>query len=56
MTTQDYNNKVIELNSKFTNLKAELTNRWDGALQIKVCNSDKAKTLTEMYRGYNFSF
>ena len=56
MTTQEYNNKVNELNSKFPNLKAEVTTGWNGALQITVSNSDKAKTLREMYKGYNFTF
>ncbi len=45
MTTQDYNNKANELNSKFPNLKAEVVKIWDGSrLEIKVINSDKAKT------------
>ena len=56
MTAQDYNNKANELNAKFQNLKAEVTNGWDGRLEIKVCNSDKAKTLREMYRNFNFTF
>lgn len=57
MTTQDYNNKANELNSKFPNLKAEVVKNWDGSRsEIKVCNSDKAKTLREMYRNFNFTF
>ena len=57
MTTQDYNNKAKELNSKFPNLKAEVVKNWDGSrLEIKVINSDKAKTLKEMYRNFNFTF
>jgi hypothetical protein len=57
MTTQDYNNKANELNSKFPNLKAEVVKNWDGSrLEIKVINSDKAKTLREMYRNFNFTF
>jgi hydroxymethylpyrimidine pyrophosphatase-like HAD family hydrolase len=56
MTTQDYNNKANELNSKFPNLKAEVTTGWDGNLQITVCNSDKAKTLKEMYKNFKFNF
>jgi hypothetical protein len=57
MTTQDYNNKANELNAKFPNLKAEVIKNWDGSTnEIKVCNSDKAKTLREMYKGYNFCF
>jgi hypothetical protein len=56
MTTKCYNNKVKELNSKFPNLKAEVTTGWNGLLQITVCNFDKAKTLTEMYKDYNFTF
>jgi len=56
MTTQDYNNKANELNAKFPNLKAEVTTGWNGALQITVCNADKAKTLREMYRNFNFTY
>lgn len=57
MTTQDYNNKAKELNSKFPNLKAEVVKNWDGSRsEIKVCNSDKAKTLREMYTNFNFTF
>jgi hypothetical protein len=56
MTTQDYNNKANELNSKFPNLKAQVTTGWGGILQITVCNSDKAKTLKEMYKNFNFNF
>jgi len=57
MTNQDYNNKSNELNLKFPNLKAEVIKNWDGSiLEIKVCNSDKAKTLREMYKDYNFTF
>lgn len=57
MTTQDYKNKAKELNSKFPNLKAEVVKNWDGSrLEIKVINSDKAKTLKEMYRNFNFTF
>ena len=56
MTTQDYNNKANELNSKFPHLKAEVVKNWDGRLEIKVINSDKAKTLKEMYRNFNFTF
>ena len=57
MTNQDYNNKAKELNSKFPNLKAEVVKNWDGSrLEIKVVNSDKAKTLREMYKNFNFTF
>ena len=56
MTTTDYNNKANELNSKNPNLKAEVTIGWNGNLQITVCNSDKAKTLKEMYKQFNFTF
>lgn len=56
MNAQDYINKVNELNAKFPNLKPELTTGWGGVLQIKVCNSDKARTLKEMYREFNFTF
>lgn len=57
MTTQDYNNKANELNAKFPNLKAEVVKNWNGSrLEIKVINSDKAKTLREMHRNFNFTF
>jgi hypothetical protein len=57
MKTQDYNNKANELNAKFPNLKAEVVKNWDGSRnEIKVCNSDKAKTLKEMYGNFNFTF
>ena len=57
MTTQDYKNKANELNAKFPNLKAEVVKNWDGSMdEIKVINSDKAKTLREMYRNFNFTF
>jgi hypothetical protein len=57
MTTQDYNNKANELNAKFPNLKAEVVKNWDGSRdEIKVCSSDKAKTLREMYGNFNFTF
>ncbi len=57
MTTQNYTNKANELNSNFPNLKAEVVKNWDGSrLEIKVCNSDKAKTLREMYTNFNFTF
>jgi hypothetical protein len=56
MKTQDYNNKANELNAKFPNLKAEVITGWNGALEIKVINSDKANTLKEMYRNFNFTF
>lgn len=57
MTTQDYNNKANELNSKFPNLKTEVVKNWNGTmLEIKVCNSDKAKTLREIYKNFNFTF
>ena len=57
MTTQDYNNKANELNAKFPNLKAQVVKNWDGSRdEIKVINSDKAKTLREMYRNFNFTF
>jgi len=54
--TADYKNKANELNKIFPNLKAEITKTWNGNLQITVCDSDKAKTLTEMYEGFKFNF
>ena len=56
MKTQDYNNKANELNAKFPNLKCEVTTNWGGELVIKVVNSDKANTLTEMYQNFKFTF
>jgi len=56
MTTQEINTKANELNAKFPNLKAEVLTDWFGDLVIKVCDSDKAKTLNEMYRGFKFTF
>ena len=57
MTTQDYNNKANELNAKFPNIKAEVVKNWDGSRnEIKVCSSDKAKTLREIYSNFNFTF
>jgi hypothetical protein len=57
MTNQDYINKANELNSKFPNLKAQVVKNWDGSRdEIKVINSDKAKTLREMFRNFNFTF
>ena len=55
-TLIDYTNKANELNTKYPNLKAEVTETWDGKPQITVCNSDKAKTLTEMYPTFKFNF
>lgn len=56
MKLQDYNNKANELNSRFPNLKAEVTTSWGGDIQITVCSSDKAKTLSEMYGNFKFAF
>ena len=56
MTTLQATTKANELNSKYPNLKCEVVTIWDGSLSIKTINSDKAKTLTEMFRGYTFSF
>jgi len=42
--------QATELNAKNPNLKAEVVKNWE------VCNSDKAKTLREMYRNFNFTF
>ncbi len=53
---QDYNNKANEINSKFPNLNAEVKIGWGEILEIKVVNSDKAKTLKEMYNNFNFTF
>ena len=54
--TAVYSAKANELNARFPNLKATVTNRWDGELQITVCSSDKAKTLSEMYNDFKFNF
>jgi len=56
MTTTEINTKANELNAKFPNLKAEVSIDWFGDLVIKVCDSDKAKTLNEMYKGFKFTF
>jgi len=56
MTTQEINNKANELNAKYPNLKCEVVKDWSGDLVIKTINSDKAKTLNEMFRGYTFTF
>jgi len=56
MTTQEINNKANELNGKFPNLKCEVKTDFYGDLVIKVCDSDKAKTLNEMFKGYEFVF
>jgi hypothetical protein len=48
--------KANELNSKYPNLLCEVVTTWSGKYAIKVVNSDKAKTLTEMYRQFNFTF
>lgn len=45
-----------ELNKKFPHLKCEVVTTWNGELAIKTINSDKAKTLTEMFKGYRFIF
>lgn len=56
MTALNYNKKANELNAKFPNLKCEVIKRWDGNLAIKTINADKANTLTEMFKGYIFTF
>lgn len=56
MTTSELTTKANELNSKFPNLKCEVVTTWDGGYAIKTINSDKAKTLTEMFKGYKFTF
>lgn len=56
MTTQDHTNKANELNARFPNLKARVVRIWGDNPAIKVCSSDKAKTLREMYGKFNFSF
>ena len=56
MTTLQANNKANELNSKFPNLRCEVTTEWGGGLVIKVCDFDKAKTLNEMFQGFKFTF
>ena len=56
MTTTEINTKANELNAKFPNIKCEVTTEWGGDLVIKVCDSDKAKTLNEMYKRFKFTF
>lgn len=56
MTILQATTKSNELNTRYPNLKCEVTTLWDGSLAIKTINSDKAKTLTEMFRGYTFTF
>lgn len=56
MTSLQAATKTKELNAKYPNLKCEVVNLWGGELAIKTINSDKAKTLTEMFRGYKFTF
>jgi len=56
MTAQDYQNKANEINAKNPHLKAEVRTSFGGILEIKVINSDKAKTLKEIYQKFNFSF
>ena len=56
MNSQDYQNKVNELNLRYSNLNAELITSFGGVLEIKVCNSDKAKTLREMFQKFRFTF
>jgi len=56
MTLTQANTKANELNTRFPNLKCEVVTEWDDSLAIKVCDFDKAKTLNEMFKGYNFIF
>ena len=56
MTTQEITNKANDLNSKYPNLKCEVVKNFHGDLVIKTINSDKAKTLSEMFRDYTFTF
>jgi hypothetical protein len=56
MTTLQANTKANELNNTFPNLKCEVVTLWGGGLGIKTINSDKAKTLNEMFKGYTFTF
>jgi hypothetical protein len=56
MTILQANTKAAELNAKFPNLKCEVVTLWGGKLSIKTINADKANTLSEMFRGYNFTF
>lgn len=56
MTTQDYNNKAKELNTKFPSLKAEVkVSPWGGRLEIEVSTVDKAKALNQMFSAFNFT-
>jgi hypothetical protein len=56
MSNEEANKKATQLNSKFPNLKCEVVEVFGGALSIKVCDSDKAKTLNEMFSKFDFSF
>lgn len=56
MTTQDYNNKANELNSKFSTLNAEVkVSPWGGRLEIEVATVDKAKALNQMFPSFTFT-
>lgn len=56
MTTLQATTKANELNAKYPNLKCKVVNLYNGEIAIKTINSDKAKTLTEMFREYKFIF
>ena len=56
MTLIEATAKSNELNANYPNLKAKVITGWNGDLLIKVCSSDKAKTLTEMFKNYKFTF
>ena len=56
MTNLQANTKANELNAKYPNLKCQVVKKWNNDLAIKTINSDKANTLTEMFKGYKFTF
>ena len=56
MTTQDYTNKVNELNAKFPTLNAEVKkSTWGGRLEIEVSTVNKAKALNQMFNAFTFT-
>jgi hypothetical protein len=56
MTTQEYNNKANDLNTKFPALKASVkVSPFGGRLEIEVASVDKAKALFQMYPTFNFT-
>ncbi len=56
MTIEDYNEKAIELNSKFPSLNAAVgVSPWGGRLEIEVFTASKAKALNEMFPRFTFT-